>query len=184
MTSPRSSLATLMLAASVISLTQAQVNPPQPPLPKDAHPMYKSLKMTPLTVDGKGPFKVGDPLKFSFDLQNAGAMEIVFPPVGLGNQTIPSPGGWQAWIERLGRDPRIPAISQTTAKRGNQYAAGGAVISGTDRLKPTEKIALTTFPLNTANYPAGNYRYTVEIKDEKERIIYRQSMDLELKAAK
>ena len=154
----------------------------EPALPKDADPIYKSIRLMPGEIDGDGPYVVGQTIKFKFHLQNTTSTDVALPQIKLSSGDVPSPGIEQGWIERLGKDPQILARAKTDSRQGAKYADGGTFIFGPEKIKGTENFNLKKRELDTKDYPPGKYRYTLELRDAKNRVIQSETIDFELKA--
>lgn len=151
----------------------AQVKPP----PKDEKPdIYKDLKISNARL-GKGPYKSGDVLTFSFDLVNNGSTEIAIPADKSGKRTEYPAGIRQSWVERLGDDPTIPIKGR---RQGRKYAVGAESLL-VDAAVPVGKTYRYSATLRTDGFAAGVYFYSIEFKKPGSDAVQTETVEFELR---
>ena len=69
------------------------------------------------------------------------------------------------WIERLGSDESIPALI-SSARRGRQYAYGGAITRSSVMLAPGERVEPSLFlpSIHAEDLLPGEYRLVAEYR--------------------
>ena len=146
--------------------------------------IYAALELK-AEIDGKGPFKVGDTIRFNFELKN-NTSEDLYPPTKAKNprpNALPGEiGGEQAWIERLGRDATIAVQPARTGRQGRMYAEGGWTVQLQTVVKGDDSLPLHDRKIDTTGYPPGKYRVTMEFKGLNFKVLQYKAVEFELKA--
>lgn len=146
------------------------------PVEDKAPDIYQSLKLANAQL-GKGPYRAGDPLTFTFELANTGTTPLTIPEEKGGKPGEHSAGVRQTWIERLGDDPTIPIKGR---RQGRKYAVGADSFL-VDAVVPVGKTYRYTAIVKTEGFTAGVYRYSIELKKPGGDVAHTENVEFELK---
>src|SRR5204863_9005338 len=129
------------------------------PIKEEKPDIYQALKLANAQL-GKGPFRAGDTLTFSYELANTSKGALTIPEEKGGKRGEHSAGVRQSWIERLGDDPTIPLKGR---RQGRKYAVGADTFL-VDAVVPAGKMYRYTAIVKTEGFTAGVYRYSIDLK--------------------
>ncbi|QDT59983.1 hypothetical protein SV7mr_24970 [Stieleria bergensis] len=112
----------------------------------------------------KGEIVAGDTVLITVCATNASDDPLATPLQEYSNFERNALGGLQCWIERLGPETEIAAIPAQIVRTGNRYAAGGfPSVNFASKLEPG-KSAVTQKKVKTEGFPAGQYRYYIDLQ--------------------
>ncbi|MFN0050578.1 MAG: hypothetical protein ACKV0T_00205 [Planctomycetales bacterium] len=109
-----------------------------------------------------------------YELQNMSNRWLPIPVTQRGGAAGHYVGTGQHWIQRLGRDWKIPAIPRNIATRGpkhaRQYADGGTAITTDPWIAPGQVLRFAHL-IPIGGFPSGLYSETIEFESLEGRVL-------------
>ncbi|HYN89868.1 MAG TPA: hypothetical protein VER55_15145 [Ardenticatenaceae bacterium] len=139
--------------------------------------IFDAMQLEDLQTD-KRVYASGETVTFTYNLVNRSASRLVVPDDNQFGR--PLVGVRQHFIERLGTIRDIPAIPPNIARDGNRFAAGGAIIPVSGEVAPGQAFSLDG-RLETAGFPASQYRISVEYRTLDGQVIQTQTVDFQIR---
>jgi hypothetical protein len=153
-------------------------NDSKPRIPTPINDIYQALKVQNIRTKGNH-FSPGDVVTVTYNLVNTAGETLQVPL----NHTYSNPyylvGSQQHWIERLGRDSKIPSMPTRIARVGSRYAAGGRIIRTKPTISAGESLSMQQ-RIQTQGFPPGKYRYFIEYKQLENEILQTKTFEFEL----
>ncbi len=121
-------------------------------------------------------------IDISFSIVNRSGIEVPVPLTERGNSG-PKHFGYMLryWVERLGDDPKIPALS-TAPRQGKLHGLGALVVIAPATIKK-DGVFFQNIGRPVKGYPPGKYRLTVEVHNIKNDKLHQSaSTDFEVRA--
>ncbi len=120
----------------------------------------------------------GQTVSFTYNLVNTSRNSVI--PSTDNTFSLPLVGARQHWVERLGSEKSISAFAASTARDGDRFAIGGAIIAAEGELLAGEALSFTE-TLNTTGFPRDRYRISVEYRDLDGRVVQTATADFEVR---
>lgn len=140
--------------------------------------IYEALQFANARVVG-GPYAPGDTVIITYELKNASDGALRVPVNNDFSRPFHLVGTRQHWIEREGKDKKIPGIPPRIKKVGNKYAAGGRIINTKPLIAAGESLTFRQ-QIPTKGYPAGSYLYDIQYQKIKGKVIQTETVSFDL----
>jgi hypothetical protein len=145
-----------------------------PGKPDPLGPVYKAMKLSAPKV-GAGRFKVGDNVRFDYELKNTLDRDLRVPFNTMQNGHLL--GTFQYLIERLGDDATIPAMRSQRGEKG--YPAGGLATRASEVVTRGQALPFVS-TISTTGFPPGRYRYHIDYQGLDGKTLQSVSVEFEL----